>query len=144
MTTHTPVVWVHGDALTPTHPALHAYPDAPALFVWDDDLLKRYNISLKRILFMYECLLEMPVTIRRGDVAAEVLAFAAQYEATLIATQPSPAPRFEAIRTQLEQHLPVELHHADGLTPPQKDFPLKRFSRYWRKAEPYATRSTSP
>jgi len=30
-----PVVWVHGDCLSPYGPALKAYPDAPAIWVWD-------------------------------------------------------------------------------------------------------------
>ncbi len=63
-----PVVWVHGDVLSPYGPALKVYPDAPAIWVWDDALIEEWQLSLKRITFIYECLLELPVVIRRGDV----------------------------------------------------------------------------
>ena len=68
-----PIIWVHGDCLSPKNPALQTYPDAPAIWVWDDALLEEWQINLKRIVFIYECLLELPVTIRRGDVAQEVV-----------------------------------------------------------------------
>jgi hypothetical protein len=66
-----PIVWIHGDCLSPYGPALTAYPGAPAIWVWDDALLEEWRISLKRIVFIYECLLDLPVVIRRGDVATE-------------------------------------------------------------------------
>lgn len=70
-----PIVWVHGDCLSPFNPALQAYPDAPRIWVWDEELLEEWQLSLKRIAFIYECLLELPVVMRRGDVASEVNAF---------------------------------------------------------------------
>ncbi len=133
----TSIVWVHGDALSPYNPALRAHPAVPALFVFDDQLLEEYAISLKRIMFIYECLLELPVSIRRGDVAAEVLAFAAEHRAAQVITTPSPSPRFEAIVRTIERVLPV-IQVADE---PFLDYDgfldLKRFSRYWRTAQRY-------
>ena len=69
-----PVLWIHGEALGPANPALLAWPGRPAVFVFDDALIAAGGLSLKRLGFLYECLIELPVTIRRGDVAAEVLA----------------------------------------------------------------------
>ena len=34
-----PVLWIHGEALGPANPALLAHPAAPALFVFDADLI---------------------------------------------------------------------------------------------------------
>jgi hypothetical protein len=132
------IIWVHGDCLSPYGPALMAHPGAPAIFVWDDELLRRSRISLKRIVFLYECLLELPVEIRRGDVAAEVLAFARAHGARRIITTQSPAPRFDAIRAQIEDELPVEALPVAPLVDYDGPFDLKRFSRYWSVAEPYA------
>ncbi|NDJ35466.1 MAG: deoxyribodipyrimidine photo-lyase [Chloroflexi bacterium] len=140
----TPVIWVHGDAMNPNAPTFRAYPQAPALWVWDEDLLATYNISLKRILFMYENLLEMPVAIRRGDVAAELARFAAEHDASTIATIFSPSPRFTQITDQLAyQDLTVEVWYQPPLVDPHRTFDLKRFSRYWRKAEKLAMQRTS-
>lgn len=130
------VVWVHMDALSPTNPALTANPDAPALFVFDDAYLAERKFSIKRIAFIYECLLEMPVTIRRGDVAAQLLAFMREHGASRIATTESVDPRLKAICEAIRKALP----EGDRLEfPPVEPFAaidnrrldLKRFTRYW-------------
>jgi hypothetical protein len=132
------VVWVHGDCLSPHGPALTARPGAPAIFVWDDALLAEWRISLKRIVFIYECLLELPVAIRRGDVAAELLRFAAEHGAVSLVTAESPSPRFRAIRDQVERELPVEVLPVTPLVDYGGRLDLRRFSRYWQVAERYA------
>ena len=67
-----PVLWIHGEALGPTNPALLAHPEAPAVFVFDRELIVQADLSLKRLGFLYECLLELPVTLRHGDVVEAV------------------------------------------------------------------------
>ena len=44
-----PVLWIHGEALGPANPALVAHPGAPALFVFDRELIETQRISLKRL-----------------------------------------------------------------------------------------------
>ncbi|NJL00523.1 MAG: deoxyribodipyrimidine photo-lyase [Spirulinaceae cyanobacterium SM2_1_0] len=130
-----PLVWVHGDHLSPRNPALVNYPQAPALWVWDEQLLADWQISFKRLVFIYECLLELPVTIRRGDVAAELLAFARAQQADGIVTAASPSPRFQAICAQLEAELPLAIIVDEPFVPYDGDLEIKRFSRYWRQAK---------
>lgn len=130
-----PVVWVHGDDLSPTNAALLKHPEAPALFVFDQPLLDHYQISLKRLVFLYECLLELPVTIRRGRISEEILEFARENRADSVVTTRSVSPRFFKIVGKLEAEIgPVTI-----LEPPRfaadLDYDLKRFSRYWKKAE---------
>ena len=71
--------------------------------MWDEALIEQYGMSLKRMMFMYECLLEMNVTIRRGRVAEELLKFAVEHGATEIATVETPAPRFGQIASLLSR-----------------------------------------
>ena len=132
------VVWIHADCLSPQHPSLLKHKDAPAVFVFDDVVLDGYGVTLKRLQFIYECLLELPVAIRRGDVAAEVAAFAAESGATAVSTSSTPAPRFHAIVSDLRQCLTLELLHEPPFVPLPDDIDLKRFSRYWRRAERHA------
>ncbi len=138
-----PIIWVHGDCLSPRHPALIGYPEAPAIFVWDEDLLAALRVSLKRIVFMYECLLELPVTIRRGDVAAEVLAFADEHGADGILTSDSPSPRFRRIRGRLAAALPVQVMPVEAFVRPTQRPDLTRFSRYWRTIQAEALSDSS-
>ena len=130
-----PIVWVHGDCLSPHNPALKAYPDAPAIWVWDDALIEEWQLSLKRITFIYECLLELPVVIRRGDVAAEVVNFAKEHDTDLVVTAESPSPRFEDICNKIERSVPVEVVAGEAFFEYDGYIDLKRFSRYWKVAE---------
>ena len=99
----TVVVWVHADRLSPLGEALSAYPESPALFVWDDELLAQWEISAKRITFLHESLAELPVHVSRGMVAEEVARFARAHGASAIATTASPSPRFDEIVLGLER-----------------------------------------
>ena len=130
-----PIVWLHGDNLNPHSPARRAFPAAPAVWVWDDARLAHAPLSLKRIVFLYECLLELPVTIQRGEVADTVLRFAAAQHADGVITNATPAPGFAAIRQRLEQTLPVVVLPEDAFVTPPAGLDLRRFSRYWRKVE---------
>lgn len=129
------LVWIHGDRLSPVQPAFEKYPDAPAVFVWDDDLLDQWGITLKRLVFMTECLAEMPVEIDRGDVAARLAAAAEAHGRDIIVTAPSPSPRFETITTALSQNgIRIVVMPEEPLVP-DAAYDLRRFSRYWRKAQ---------
>jgi hypothetical protein len=54
-----PIIWVHGDNLNQQARAFTLYPNAPAVFVFDRPTLKLYDLSLKRVLFLYESLLRV-------------------------------------------------------------------------------------
>ncbi|NJL92578.1 MAG: deoxyribodipyrimidine photo-lyase [Anaerolineae bacterium] len=132
------LIWVHGDCLSPHNPALLAQPSAPALWVWDEALLASYGVTLKRIVFIYECLLELPVHIRRGEVATELLHFAEEHGATHILTTGSPSPRFAEICARLEQRYPVEVLPGPPFLSGGGRYDLKRFARYWARAQHHA------
>ncbi|MEH2001296.1 MAG: hypothetical protein V7L00_21540 [Nostoc sp.] len=137
-----PIVWVHGDCLSPYNPVLQKYPDAPAIWVWDEALIEEWQLSLKRIAFIYECLLELPVVIRRGDVAQEILAFAKEHDANLVVTANSPSPRFDDICNQMERSLAVQVLEVEPFFNYDGYIDLKRFSRYWKVAQNYVFRSS--
>ena len=128
------IVWVHGDSLSATSSALQACPGAPSIFVFDDALLASYQLSLKRMVFLYECLLEMPVAIRRGDIVTEVLEFAREQGADVVATTPSPSPYFKEISRRLNSELQLVVH-PDPPFAEDRSYDLKRFFRYWSKAQ---------
>lgn len=134
------VVWVHGDCLSPAGPALQAHPGAPALFVWDDELLDQWAISLKRVVFIYEALLALPVAIRRGNVAGEVLRCVAEHGAKRVVTAESPSPRFGQIVGKIRHFVPVEILPVAPFVdhPHPERIDLRRASRYWRQVEKYA------
>ena len=71
-----------------------AHPGAPAVFVWDTGWLIPSSISMKRVQFIAECLLEMPgrIELRVGEPAQELLAAAQAVGADYIVAQSTPGP----------------------------------------------------
>jgi hypothetical protein len=136
------IVWLHADCLSPYNPAMVKNPNVPAIFVWDDELLEEWQITLKRIVFIYECLLDLPVTIRRGNVEEKVVLFAQECGAGRIITNESPSPRFREICQRISHSMPsgsrLEVLRGEPLVSVDKEIDLKRFSRYWRTVKSYA------
>lgn len=140
------VAWIHADNLNPHQPALTKYGDLPAIFVWDEALLNEWQISFKRIVFIYECLLELPVVIRKGDVAEEVAKFAHEHDADRIITPASPSPRHHLICQQIARQMPedakLSVVRGDEFVDYDGHIDLKRFSRYWKHVKKMALSPT--
>lgn len=69
-------VWLTAESLGDADPALAAHPGLPAVFVFDEPLLRRLRLSGKRLVFLAETLADLgtrrEVQVRRGAVAAEL------------------------------------------------------------------------
>jgi deoxyribodipyrimidine photo-lyase len=52
-------VWLTAESLGARDPALVAWPDLPAVFVFDEPLLERLRLSAKRLVFIVESLAEL-------------------------------------------------------------------------------------
>ena len=136
MTLQRPILWVHEEALGPNNPALRAWPDAPALFVFDTLWIQQQRISRKRLGFLYENALELPLTLRKGDVAAEVIAFAQRHDADGVVTSTAVDPRLQRIADAIDAELSLQELEPDAFVELPRPPRLGRFSRYWREAEP--------
>ncbi len=140
------VVWLHGDSLSPADPALLANPTAPAIFVFDEELLAAAQLSFKRLFFLYECALEAIAgrigSIRRGIVVDEVRAFAADHQALTVHTTASVAPRFQRYVAELRAAgLQVVVHEPPPFVVWHGE-PPRRFSAFWRRVSAEALRPT--
>lgn len=129
--------WLTADCLHPQGPAFRRYPDAPAIFVFDD---ARLDWSLQRIGFVYECLLELPCVIHRGDPVEEVAGFAIAHGAAKIVTTASLEVMEQRQAEELSRRFEVEIVPPDPFVEVRGHLPLGRFSRYWKKVEPLLTR----
>jgi deoxyribodipyrimidine photo-lyase len=135
-----PLVWIHTDSLNPKQELLSRYPQAPAVFVWDEAWLREEQISSKRITFLEECLAEMPTHLeqRRGDLATELLAAATKGNADHVVALRTPDPRLLAAAARVERSLPMVWTSPPRFVDEHRGYDLKRFSRYWRQAQPSA------
>jgi hypothetical protein len=119
------VAWVHDDALR------HWWGQLPAIYVFDDEKLRQEQWSLKRIGFIYECLLELPLEIRRGHPVVQVREFQLSHQAKGIRTLDSPDPRL----CQQMSEMGAEIVPNEPFVVLTGKLDLRRFSRYWAKAE---------
>lgn len=155
-----PLLWLHDEALGPANPALRAHPGAPALFVFaaasaqgsaDQGSAEASAagagaaapaLSPLRRRFLIECLAELPqpLLVREGDAVATLLSTAAELGCDGIVTSRAVNPRLALIARRLAAVLPLQVLEPE----PFVDLPLagpdapdlRRFSRYWRRAEP--------
>ena len=128
----TSIVWINDDCLSPNNPALIKYPAAPAIFVFDPKWTE--TVALKRIQFLYECLLKLSVTITRGDPKQILSDFARQHQATHVASTATPDPRLQQVFTDLNaMGITTEILEPEPFVEVKGHVDLKRFSRYWKR-----------
>lgn len=118
-------VWLTAESLGATDPALASDPSRPAVFVFDEPLLRRLRLSGKRLVFLAETLGELAATrdleIRRGPVVDEL-------NNRSLATTYAPVPGWQARAARLR---PAEVHPWPWLARPNGES-LQSYSA-WRK-----------
>ena len=125
------LIWVHEDALRDDHPAYIAAPyDTRRVFVWDKDDFQARGYSLKRLVFLHECLQDMTVDVIAGHTK-EVLS-ALNPDRLYTAQTHDPARR--AIISALRETCDVIQTPDAVLTEVSDDTELGRFFRFWNKA----------
>jgi deoxyribodipyrimidine photo-lyase len=139
-----PLLWIHTDSLNPELAAFREHPDRPSIFVWDTDWLTQEHISLKRAVFIAECLDALPpsLTIQAGDAAEHVLAAARASNSDCILAQRTPDPRLLRAAAAIAEHIPVVWFDQAPFLDPNLRPDLRRFSRYWQKAQTSAMQPT--
>jgi deoxyribodipyrimidine photo-lyase len=134
------VVWLHGDSLSPTDPALEAMPDAPALFVFDRPFLEGCEVAFPRLAFMYQGVRDVaatrPVEIVVGGIGEELAAFAARHGASELHVTRNFTPQWEQTLSDFERRTPgveVLVYEPDRLTSYRGT--VRRFFGFWKKVE---------
>jgi len=129
------IIWVHEDALSQSHPVFSAAGDEyVALFVWDNEYFQSQNYTVKRLLFIYECLLEMDVQIIKGNTA-EVLSDFCEGQ---IYTAHTPNPYFLDIVEKLRARSSrVTMIEDEPFSQIASDVPMGRFFQFWNKGRKF-------
>jgi hypothetical protein len=128
----TPLIWLHEEALRLSHPVFHSTPNGlRAIYIWDDAYFRQANYSLKRLIFIYETLCELPVDIIHGntlDVVRELAPSTLYIPATN-------NPLIIHIMNSLEAIVPVTVVEDEAFVVIKKPGEFRRFFQYWNKAE---------
>jgi len=148
-----PLVWITLDSVAAISPAAAAYPQAPRLFVLDPVWIKQERPSLNRLLFLLECLADIPgVELWLGDPLEAVPARARAHGCDGVALAETPCPRIRGQIAAIGTSASDEPAAAAGLPVAVMAWPpfcdrsgvedLGRFSRYWQRVSPSAMRPT--
>lgn len=129
---NTPLIWLHEEALRITHPVFKAAPEGTkAVYVWDDNYFRQANYSLKRLIFIYETLCELPVDIIHGttlDVVRELT------PSTLYIPTTN-NPLIVTIIDSLKAAFPAAAVEDEAFANIKKPSEFRRFFQYWNKVE---------
>ena len=135
------LIWIYPDCLHPNGAALTAYPDAPRVFVFDEPNILASEMTLKRIAFIYESLLEIKlIEIRKGNPVQELIEALDEFNCDTIAVVISVDPRFQEIVDELRQHnIQFEIFLVEPFVQlaagEAEKLNLKRFSKYWNQVK---------
>jgi deoxyribodipyrimidine photo-lyase len=129
-----PLVWVTLGAASAVGPAAAAFPAAPRLFILDPAWLAAERPALKRLVFLFECLADIPDLLVVEGPPAEVLPAAATALACDgVAVAWTPCPRDRATARTIAAALPVTVIDEPHFCDRSRVDDLRRFSRYWQK-----------
>jgi len=122
------IIWVHEDALRDNHPVtLAAGDNALAVFIWDNEYFRTQGYSLKRLVFIAECLADMNVSLYKGSTR-DILYELSQDAKIFTASTPNPAFR------RIIEALDIDVVADRPLARLDKNADMGRFFRYWKKA----------
>jgi hypothetical protein len=127
-----PLILLHEEALRITHPVFTVAPnDTKAVYIWDDDYFRRANYSLKRLVFIYETLCELPIEIFQGNTLMIIQGLA---PSTLYLPTTN-NPLLISLIDTLKLIASVELVADEAFVQIKSTASFKRFSQYWNKIE---------
>ncbi len=130
-----PLIWIHDDALGPQLPVLAAAPDAPRVFIFDDERIAAAGYGVNRLTFQHEAARALQCRVVVGPTAATLIAMAMETDAEAVWTMRSPDPYWRRVVDALRDELVVRAFDEPPFVTLERDPDLRRFSRYWRKAE---------
>ena len=143
-TTTRPLVWLTLDSLSATSPAAAAHPHSPRVFVLDPAWLAAERPTLKRLLFIFECLADIPgVEVWHGKPRDVVAARAQAHGCRHVVVAPTPCPRIRRAAAALSAELPVVAGEGPEFCDRSRVRDLGRFSRYWSQVSASALRPTA-
>ena len=133
------LVWLHEDALRADHPAIQAAGDtARVCFIWDEAYLQKMDYGFKRLVFIYETLCELPVSIYKGDTVASLTELVRETGADRIYLPETPNPELLDFVARLKRDFEIKIVSDTPFITISRQPDIKRFFRYWNKVKKLA------
>lgn len=139
-----PLVWLTLDSLSAASPAAAAHPESPRVFVVDPAWLETERPTLKRLLFIFECLADIPgVEVWQGTPRDVIAARAQAHGCRQVVVAPTPCPRIRRAAEALSTELPILACEWPRFCDRSRVRDLGRFSRYWSQVSASALQPTA-
>ena len=124
------IIWVHDKMLNNSN--LQGLDDqTKVIFVWDDHYFRNRSYSLKRLVFIYETLCQMPVEIIRGDIFEVMCSLAPKKVRTFFTAD----TKIKELTQQLSEDYDIEVINPHPFVQVPGRYEFKRFFKYWNKAK---------
>lgn len=138
-----PLVWLTLDAAAAESPAAAAFPEAPRVFVIDPAWLHDERPSLRRLVFLVECLAEAgPVELWLGAPTTVLRDRAAAHGCDAVAVAAGPCPRNRRAEAELASSVTMVRVPEPRFCDRSRVRDLGRFSRYWNAVSASAMQPT--
>lgn len=131
------LIWLHDEALALFGEQLLQADDV-LVFVWDKVYFQDKGWSLKRLVFLYESLLDLPypsLQVYQGDTLEVLMQLRQEYAVDEIVTFAAIEPELNAIFQQLEKHCRLQIVDAPSLLKTPLQQVPKRFFKFWKQVE---------
>jgi deoxyribodipyrimidine photo-lyase len=135
-----PLVWITLDSASPVSPAAARFPDAPRIFVIDQAWLESERPSLKRLVFLFECLADVPaIEVHVGDPRTMLTARARALGCDGLAVAETSCPWVRRTAADVMATIPVQV----CACPPFCDRSrVSDLGRFWQKVSRSAMQPT--
>lgn len=126
------IIWLHEKSLS-TPPKLLSLVNEKTriIYVWDNEYFKNRGYSLKRLVFIYQTLCELPVEIIKGDT----LQIFQSLNIDEIITPYTNDLGIRKLFEEISKHLILQVITSDDFVNVDNEYDFKRFFKYWNKAK---------
>lgn len=127
-----PIILLHEEALRVTHPIFKVVPEGTkAIYIWDDTHFARANFSLKRLVFIFETLCELPIEIIQGRTLSVIRELAPSTLIVPATNNPLITSTIETLQTIVSVQIVSDNKFAVIKNPSN----FRSFFQYWKKVE---------
>jgi len=129
-------IWIHENAMSVNHPVFKAAGgNAHAFFIWDKGYFEQNAYSLKRLTFLYETLIDMPITVYAGDTATTLRHLCENQDDNSILYVPeTPDAYVLKVIDKIQLDISVQIIQDKPFIEVSDDVDMARFFRFWNRS----------
>ncbi len=127
------IYWLHDESLC--LPKDFDSANDALIFIWDGDYFAQQGWSLKRLVFIYETLCELPIEIWHGDTLETLSALMQSKQPSQLSVQEAIDPNLNQLINSVVKAIPMQLTQRIQWIDETKLKPCKRFYAYWQQVE---------